>query len=88
MTTDDHPRAAQEREAVERLAGLILAKLAQRRHHGDWRTDGQGTLMRRIADEYAEAQAAWLDHEDEHVIAELVDVAASCALYIDREAQR
>lgn len=70
---------------MERLAGLILAKLAQRRHHGDWREQSTRDLMEHLRDEYREMRDMWFQADRvPDLIAELTDVAAMCALLIDR----
>lgn len=86
---DTHPRAAAEERIVSTLAGLMRAKLAQRRHRGDWREAGSHAAISGIVGEYEELQEAvcvvdlYEPSALADIIGEAVDVAASCAILID-----
>ena len=94
-----HPRAAQELALAATASRLILAKLARRRHHGDWREDGPQRLHLRLADEVDEyltaARAVYLamscdtltpEHMS-HLLDEATDVMA-CAAMVAELAER
>lgn len=62
------------------LAERMRAKLAQRRHHGDWRALAVNQAMDLLRAEFAELEDTLTDADR---IAEAVDVAACCAILID-----
>ena len=79
-----HPREAAERRIVAQLAERMRAKLAQRRHHGDWREMAASTVMAALREEVDELRLAFFGCCDpEDIISEAVDVAAYCAILID-----
>ena len=79
-----HPREAAEHRIVAQLAERMRAKLAQRRHHGDWREMAASTALDALRGEVEELRNAFFGCcEAESVIAEAVDVAAYCAILID-----
>ena len=79
-----HPREAAEHRIVAQLAERMRAKLAQRRHHGDWREMAASTVMDALRGEVEELRIAFFGCcEAESVIAEATDVAAYCAILID-----
>lgn len=57
MTEQEHPRAAAERELAATASALMLAKLAKRRHHGDWRKDSPALLFERMTCEAMELES-------------------------------
>jgi hypothetical protein len=86
----EHQRAAAERRIVAQLSEAMLAKLAQRREHGEWghydpwaayaalRRESDelwGALDRHSIEPTTETRAA--------VIAEAADVANYCAMLVD-----
>lgn len=75
-----HPREAAEERIVAQLAERMRAKLAQRRHHGDWRALAVNQAMDLLRAEFAELEDTLTDADR---IAEAVDVAACCAILID-----
>ena len=79
-----HPREAAEHRIVAQLAERMRAKLAMRRHHGDWSAMSDTAVMEALREEVEELSLAWsgcLAPED--IISEAVDVAAYCAILID-----
>ena len=85
-----HPREAAEERIVAQLAERMRAKLALRRHHGDWSKRKPGPLLALLALEVQELddaltvlRAAPGESNRESAIAEAVDVAAYCAMMID-----
>jgi hypothetical protein len=79
-----HPREAAEERIVAQLAERMRAKLAQRRHHGDWREMAASTVMDALRGEVEELRNAFFGCCDpEDIISEAVDVAAYCAILID-----
>ena len=88
MDNDDHPRAAAERRIMERLGRKMLAKLAQRREHGDWKHDGPWSILALLELEVYELSEALHNAtvgngKPEDIIAECADVANYCAMLID-----
>ncbi len=79
-----HPREAAEERIVAQLAERMRAKLAKRRHHGDWREMAASTVMDALRGEVDELRLAFFGCCDpEDIIAEATDVAAYCAILID-----
>jgi hypothetical protein len=62
----------------------MRAKLAQRRHHGDWREMAASTVMDALRGEVEELRNAFFGCCDpEDIISEAVDVAAYAAILVD-----
>ena len=79
-----HPREAAEERIVAQLAERMRAKLAQRRHHGDWSAMSDTAVIEALREEVEELSLAWSGClASEAIIAEAVDVAAYCAILID-----
>ena len=69
---------------MAQLAERMRAKLAQRRHHGDWREMAASTVMDALRGEVEELRLAFFGCcEAESVIDEAVDVAAYAAILVD-----
>ena len=69
---------------MAQLAERMRAKLAQRRHHGDWREMAASTVLDALRGEVEELRLAFFGCCDpEDIISEAVDVAAYCAILID-----
>ena len=68
---------------MAQLAERMRTKLAQRRHHGDWREMAASTVMDALRGEVEELRLAFFGCcEAESVIDEAVDVAAYCAILV------
>lgn len=89
---DPHPRAAAERRIVAQLSEAMLAKLAQRREHGEWRNLTARQLFAMSHNEIcelADALYAWSPKVNNTqasraaVIAEAADVANYLAMLVD-----
>lgn len=92
-----HPREAAEERIVAQLAERMRAKLAQRRHHGDWREMAASAVMDALRGEVEELRLAFFGCCDpacprccrrhrpcpEDIISEAVDVAAYAAILVD-----
>lgn len=84
----EHPRASAERRIVAQLGEAMLAKLAQRREHGEWSECEPWTLYERMSTERAELMVAIADYTTgrgtrEDVISEAADCASYLAMLVD-----
>ncbi len=78
-----HPREAAEERIVAQLAERMRAKLAQRRHHGDWREMAASAVMDALRGEVEELRNAFFGEARDAIISEAVDVAAYAAILVD-----
>ena len=79
-----HPREAAEHRIVAQLAERMRDKLAQRRHHGDWREMAASTALDALRGEVEELRHAFFGCcEAESGSREAVGGAGSCAILLD-----
>lgn len=86
----EHPRASAERRIVAQLGEAMLAKLAQRREHGEWSESKPLDLLDCVESEFGELERALLHatgrmtpENRDAVIAEAADVANYLAMLVD-----
>ncbi len=74
-----HPREALEAHLLATLSEAMRTKLAERRHHGDWRADGDMPLMQWLRDEVRELDDALWEHYERPSAETLSAVRSECA---------